>query len=231
MTQYSSQDRPDDAGPHDAGHDPTAVTPGHEAAGDVATRDDAASRGGLARKERVLHTRVPAVLEQELKHIAESLRMPVSNVVRAILEDAVAAVDRVGRRAEGEVHRAANRLAEQRERLRTIAGTRASEARDRPDQQDQGPASQRPPAPRSGVDARPDARAAGVARSEPSESAARFEGVIGFQPLMLTRAAVCALCGAALRKGTEAFLGVRATVGPQVLIGRECLPTEDEPIG
>src|SRR5689334_21564483 len=70
------------------------------------------------RKERVLHTRVPAVLEQELKRLAHSLRVPVSNVVRAILEDALDAVDVAGRRAEGEIRSVAARLATERERLR-----------------------------------------------------------------------------------------------------------------
>lgn len=73
---------------------------------------------GRTRKERVLHTRVPAVLEQELKRLADSLRVPVSNVVRAILEDALDAVDVAGRRVEGEVRSVAERLAEERARLR-----------------------------------------------------------------------------------------------------------------
>ncbi len=42
-----------------------------------------------SRKERVLHTRVPAALERELKRFAEALRIPVSNLVRTILEDAL----------------------------------------------------------------------------------------------------------------------------------------------
>ena len=46
-----------------------------------------------AKKERVLHTRVPAVLERELKRFAENLRIPVSNLVRTILEDAVSVAD------------------------------------------------------------------------------------------------------------------------------------------
>jgi hypothetical protein len=50
--------------------------------------DDKKSRQG-GRKERVLHTRVPAVLEQELKRVANAWRVPVSNVVRALLEDAL----------------------------------------------------------------------------------------------------------------------------------------------
>ncbi len=50
-----------------------------------------------ARKERVLHTRVPAVLEQELKRVANAWRVPVSNVVRALLEDALDTLEHLSR--------------------------------------------------------------------------------------------------------------------------------------
>jgi hypothetical protein len=70
------------------------------------------------KKERVLHTRVPAVLEQELKRLAKNLRVPVSNVVRSILEDALQTMESVGRKAEGELHHATERLAKQRENIR-----------------------------------------------------------------------------------------------------------------
>lgn len=79
------------------------------------------------KKERVLHTRVPAVLEQELKQLAKNLRVPVSNVVRAILEDAVDTVDVVGKRAEGELRGVAERLSRERGRLRSRARAPASE--------------------------------------------------------------------------------------------------------
>lgn len=58
------------------------------------------------------------MLEAELKRLAQALRVPVSNVVRAILEDAVEAVDVVGRRAEGEMRGVAERLARNRDWLR-----------------------------------------------------------------------------------------------------------------
>lgn len=76
---------------------------------------DETSKG---RKERVIHTRVPAVLEQELKRLAEGLRVPVSNVVRTILEDAVDALDSVGELAEGELRGVRDRLRQRREQLR-----------------------------------------------------------------------------------------------------------------
>ncbi len=72
--------------------------------------DDAADK----RKERVLHTRVPAVLEQELKRLAENIRVPVSNLVRAILEDAVDMADRAGRGVEEELRAAATTLSSKR---------------------------------------------------------------------------------------------------------------------
>jgi hypothetical protein len=45
--------------------------------------------------ERVIHARIPASLEAEIKRIAEKLRIPVSNLVRNMLADAVAVVDGV----------------------------------------------------------------------------------------------------------------------------------------
>ena len=70
------------------------------------------------RKERVLHTRVPAVLEQELKRVANAWRVPVSNVVRALLEDALDTLDVVGAKAEDELREVAEKLAAERHRIR-----------------------------------------------------------------------------------------------------------------
>jgi hypothetical protein len=60
--------------------------------------EDALALGddGGRKKERVLHTRVPAVLERELKRFADNLRIPVSNLVRTILEDALHVADFAG---------------------------------------------------------------------------------------------------------------------------------------
>lgn len=70
------------------------------------------------KKERVLHTRVPAVLERELKRFASNLRIPVSNLVRAILEDAIEAADLAGETVEGRLKNAAQQLGLERERLK-----------------------------------------------------------------------------------------------------------------
>jgi len=70
------------------------------------------------RKERVLHTRVPAVLERELKRLAENLRVPVSNLVRAVLEDAVNMADVATENVEQRLKNFADNLAQERGKLK-----------------------------------------------------------------------------------------------------------------
>jgi len=80
--------------------------------------DPEASDPKDSRKERVLHTRVPAVLERELKRFAENLRIPVSNLVRTILEDALQVADAATENVEEGLKRAAGHLERERERLK-----------------------------------------------------------------------------------------------------------------
>jgi hypothetical protein len=86
-------------------------------------REDDAGRDELPssdreKKERVLHTRVPAVLERELKRFADNLRVPVSNLVRTILEDALNVADAATENVEERLKKAARTLEKERERLR-----------------------------------------------------------------------------------------------------------------
>lgn len=97
--------------------DPTPAAPAPESAA-VAMPDEAADAPDRLRKERVIHTRVPAVLEAELKRFADSLRVPVSNLIRTILEDAVAVADRAGQSVERELLTVAQRVGNERERMR-----------------------------------------------------------------------------------------------------------------
>lgn len=90
--------------------------PQDEGAAPVA--DEEGAQGASEKKERVLHTRVPAVLERELKRFAENLRVPVSNLVRAILEDAVEAADLATESVEGRLTRAAQQIGLGREKLK-----------------------------------------------------------------------------------------------------------------
>ena len=169
--------------------------------------------GGPARKERVIHTRVPAVLERELKRLATSLRVPVSNVVRTILEDAVHTLDAVGRHAEGELRGAAERL--RRSRLDLVARAHVD------------------PAEADGTVIDAVAEPVDVADAEGGAGAPApaglLAGVVGFQPMLLAKATPCSVCGRELAAGGEAFLGMRDDRGPRVVVGRECLPFDAAP--
>jgi hypothetical protein len=54
-------------------------------------------------KERILHTRIPVALEDQIKRLADRLRVPVSNLVRNMLEDAIEMTKRVRDRMDGSV--------------------------------------------------------------------------------------------------------------------------------
>jgi len=167
---------------------------------DKTEKDDAAPK-----KERVLHTRVPAVLEEELKRLATALRMPVSNLVRAVLEDAVDAVEVVGERAEGELKGIVSRIHQQRETLR---GAVQTSARDRVEPAP-APAPVAPEPPKEAEPVCPDA-------------APELEGILGVQRLALIADQKCTVCGRALPRGSEACRGVRDEPGPKVLLGPRC---------
>ena len=99
---------------HAMPRDTEAEVPDSNGGGGQSDSDEARD----AKKERVLHTRIPAVLEAELKAAAAALRVPVSNLVRTILEDAVAVADRATGHVENSLERAARSVAAERERLR-----------------------------------------------------------------------------------------------------------------
>ena len=180
-------------------------------------------REDAPRKERVLHTRVPAVLEDELKRLATNLKMPVSNVVRAILEDAIEAVEVVGVRAEDELKGFVTKLSEQREAIRqgaTSAGRSATKARavTSHDAPAAGPPPVAPAHRSTGSDA---------GSIEPPSPGARaldtsvLDDVLGFDRLTLRRDTTCAVCGKALARGTEAARGIRDG-RPSVLVCSSC---------
>lgn len=52
-------------------------------------------------KEKILHTRIPVALEDQIKRLADRLRVPVSNLVRNMLEDAIDMTRRVRDRMDG----------------------------------------------------------------------------------------------------------------------------------
>jgi hypothetical protein len=173
------------------------------------------------RKERVLHTRIPASLETEIKRLADSLRIPVSNLVRNMLQDAVAMLgdvkDNVGERVTNKVSEIVEDVSAlssqmtrevERERARLRAHWLSYQTRKRVPEAGHGSNGQAP---------------------HPGEKDALVEeaalaDVLGWQPLTLNIRTGCAGCGKTLVPGTEAFLGLRDSPGSRVFVCSGCLP-------
>jgi hypothetical protein len=159
--------------------------------------EDEKKEARAARKERVLHTRVPAVLEQELKRVANAWRVPVSNVVRALLEDALDTIDVVGAKAEDELRGVAQKLASERHRIRRKSSEQRSKTLD-------GPGT-------------PQA-AQGDTAPDP------LEGAVGVTPITLVHDAECALTGRPLAAGSDAYLVLFDDPNRKLITGRDALP-------
>jgi len=92
-----------------------------------------------ARKERVLHTRISDSLAEDIRRIAEDLRVPTSNLVRNVLEEVFDVVESVSDDVGGlfeevldEADAARSRIAQARSRSRRRrAGRRRDEQRAR----------------------------------------------------------------------------------------------------
>jgi hypothetical protein len=165
------------------------------------------------RKERVLHTRISDRLAGDIRMVADELRVPVSNLVRNVLEDVFSVVevvsDNVGDLVE-EVVDEADRVAERLAR-RTRATVRDVREFDEPRRDDEHTDPE--------VDAR-DRREPPPARPDLPE----FPEVLGWQPLVLNAAQTCACCGRSLVRGDRAFLGLESGGPGTKVLCRYCAP-------
>ncbi len=69
------------------------------------------------RKERVLHTRISEQLADDIRQIAEDLRVPVSNLVRNVLEETFSAMERVSDNVGEVIEEVIDEAARARERI------------------------------------------------------------------------------------------------------------------
>ncbi len=150
------------------------------------------------RKERVIHARIPPGLEEDLKKLADALRMPVSNLIRNILHDTVSAVDRGGQTVEELVDGVSGHVGKEAGDLRR-KWARYEAQRGRP----------APEAPRPTT-------------KDP------LAAVFGFQPIVLNVAAKCAVCGKELARGARANLGLTDRPGRRVFVCDACVPASNE---
>ena len=175
-------------------------------------------QGRHGRKERVLHTRISEQLSDDIRRLAEDLRVPTSNLVRnvleevftvvenvsedvgeifeEVLEEADAARDRIRRR-----HRHSNRR-RRSSGERTWSDVAEAEIRDDEDRE-QPPETPKPP--------------------EPARERPEFPDVLGWQPLVLNQTQDCADCGRSLPRGSRAYVGATETGLSRNTLCRECL--------
>jgi hypothetical protein len=145
------------------------------------------------RKERILHTRISEQLSDDIRAIADDLRVPVSNLVRNVLEEAFSAVERVS----GDVGELIDDVLEEAE----VASERYRRYRDRV---------------RDRAKERAQERAAGVRSEEPpaygapsdTAEADPLSRVVAWQPVVLAAERRCARTGRTLRPGERAYLGL-----------------------
>jgi len=160
-------------------------------------RDDGAPPGEqkTERKERVLHTRVPESLDEELKVRAAELGTSVSNLVRNVLQNAFEMV--------GDIVEDASRVARSaRGPTASGAATRGqSAAADSPGQPGDGPR---------------------VGWVSPIAGPPGAPELLGYQTLTLAVNAVCQTCNGILVKGDKAALAVFDRPAPRTFVCPAC---------
>ena len=212
------------------------------------TQNGAAQGGAGARKERVLHTRISDQLAEDIRALAEDLRVPVSNLVRNVLEEAFSAAERVtgdvGEIVE-EVVAEAERAAERLHRFREGQGDREERIRRRLEQASQqvGHAAERfadavdrmAQRARERAERRAAAEAAQATpppspRPDPSEvGGVDLSEVAAWQPVVLNRPQRCAVTGRLMAAGERAFLGIGARGLTDLFVSEGALPALASP--
>ncbi len=174
------------------------------------------------RKERVLHTRISEQLSDDIRRLADDMRVPVSNLVRNVLEEVFTTVenvsDDVGDFFEDvldEAEGVRERIRNQREHARP--GSRSSQRRRR-SQSDEVESEFRAD---ESSDSRP-----GWSGRRPSDAVVdatpAADDVLGWQPIVLSRAHQCPDCGAALAQKDRAYLGISGTGSPGRIVCEAC---------
>jgi len=201
------------------------------------------------RKERVLHTRISEQLAEDLRRAAEDLRVPVSNLVRNVLEETFSVVesvtDSLGTWLEDVATETGQPHSSHRHRRRRWSRhwTRGREGEASPSTTEKPgepawekswdepgaacPEAQAQPgeSPSSGL-AVPEEAPAVPAASAPVLRP-DFPEVLGWQPLVMNRAQACADCGRSLVRGDRAYLGLTQGGVSGLVLCRACMDARE----
>ena len=218
-------------------------------AGESEARRQRLRRPRRRRQGHVMHTRISEDLDEALRRAAGDLRLPVSNVVRSILEDTFDVVETVtetvgslvddvveeaqhlGQRFGDDWKRGARDSVregrrEVRDRVRKArVGLRDAKRALREAQRSSRDVLHQSRSVRRSEDSGPD-RSVEVeteAKAAPSRDLPEFPDVLGWQPLVLNQPQECAGCGRAMRKGDRASLGLSSEGRPSAYLCELCV--------
>ncbi len=171
------------------------------------------------RKERVLHTRVSEQLSEDIKRLADDLRVPVSNLVRNVLEEVFTVVENVSEDVGEFFEEVVDEAEGVRERIRNQQWSAQTPGREtrrsgRGGRDRGGPTDVE-------EELRRDEATEGVRQDGGREGSG---GVLGWQPIVLNQAVGCTGCGAHLEPGTSAFMAISHSGALGRLVCPACSP-------
>ncbi|HYB12281.1 MAG TPA: hypothetical protein VEG67_02350 [Myxococcota bacterium] len=215
---------------------------------------EAEQEGGFrerGRKERVLHTRVSEQLAEDIRRVAEDLRVPVSNLVRNVLEETFSVVESVTDNlgtwledvatevgeARGSIRPRPRRWARHwgRERDSASAPANAPEAawenpwdEPSPSAPEVSSRGETPtaPSPREENES-PGKAGAPLNAANPTGEPPDFSHVLGWQLLVMNRPQSCAGCGRLLVRGDRAYLGLTHAGMSGLVLCSACMDTRE----
>ena len=186
------------------------------------------------RKERVLHTRISDQLADDIRRLADDLRVPTSNLVRNVLEEVFTMVESVSE----DVGELFDDVLDEAESARERVRRRADRSRRRARAEGEG-ASRRSHFDSAVEEELRRDEAAEAGRTDAGPPAAEeapevehrprktFPDVLGWQPLVLNHARECASCGVDLPRGTHAYLGLGGQGMTDTTLCRACTGMRD----
>jgi len=149
------------------------------------------------RKERVLHTRISEPLAEDIRRVAEDLRVPVSNLVRNVLEEAFAVVETVTENVGDLIEEVVDEAERTRERIRRYSD------RGRHSSGQRGDRSREPAEARASRDEHPQ--------------------VLGWQPLVFNQPQICSDCEEPIERGERGYVGVTSNGLSGIHLCRDCV--------
>jgi len=198
-----------------------------------------------------LHTRISEQLAEDIRRVAEDLRVPVSNLVRNVLEETFSVVESVTDNLGTWLEDVATEVgqargpSQQRQRRWARPWAREREGEEAPpgardetgwenswNEPSVAPETNVQGGPPGGISSVRDGgtateRAAPSGAASSAEARPDFSQVLGWQPLVMNRPQSCADCGRLLVRGDRASLGLTPSGVSGLVLCRACMEARE----